>query len=214
MENYLRYPSYKEMLKAYNEIHNCDTKLAALKNHTHYKLGLKKPRQACRHYTTEQIEFLKETYPKYGCKRTLQMFNEKFNETRTMSGMKNFGFQYGIQVNHDVRVSNRTRLNHGKRAVRNVGAIRNECNRLVMKMPNGKWEQVGRAVWTLEHGKIPKGYSVIHLDGNVNNYDITNLMAVPQKYVGLLSVYNMRSEFAVVTQTGVKWCELYEALNI
>ena len=213
-ENHLRYPSYKEMLKAYNEIHNCDVKLAALKNHTHYKLGIKKPRETHKHYTDEQIEFLKEMYPKHGCRKTMEMFNRRFHESRTMSSMKNFGINYGIQVNEDVRINNRTRLNHGKRAVRKVGSVREECGRLVMKMPDGKWTSVGRAIWKLNGNTLPNGYSVIHLDGNVNNYTIQNLLAVPNKYVGLLQKYGMRSESADITKTGVKWCELYDALNI
>ena len=216
-ENYLRYPSYKEMRVAYNEKFGTNVSIAAIKNHTHYKLGIEKPRENCRHYTEEQIEFLKENYPIYGCRKTLKMFNERFNETRTWSSMKNFGQQYGIQVKEDIATKNKlekVRAEGSKRALRKKGDIREECGRLVMKMEDGRWEQIGRAMYKLNGKEVPKGYAVIHLDGNVNNYEIDNLLAVPPKYMGLLQKYGMRSTNAEITKTGVKWCELYDVLKL
>lgn len=216
-ENYLRYPSYKEMAKAYNEKFGTDIKPVGLKGHARNKLGIEKPRETHRHYTKEQIEFLKENYPKYGCGKTLEMFNKRFNETRTWSSMKNFGTCYGIHVDEKVAIENKlkpVRAKGSKRAERNVGEVREENGRIVIKMPSGKWEQIGRGIWELNGREIPKGYSVIHLDGNVNNYNIDNLLAVPQKYVGLLQKYGMRSDSAEVTKTGVMWCKLYDALGL
>ena len=216
-DNYLRYPSYKELRNAYNEEFDTNVSVAGIKNHSRYKLGIKKPRETHRHYTAEQIEFLKENYPKYGCRKTLAMFNTKFNETRTYSSMKNFGANYGFLVDKSVATTNKlrsVRAKGSKRALRETGDIRKESGRLVMKMSDGTWEQVGRAIWKQNYGEIPKGYSVIHLDGNVENYDISNLAAVPIKYVGLLQKYDMRSENAEITKTGVLWCQLYDALGL
>ena len=36
-------------------------------------------------------------------------------------------------------------------------------------------------VWEKEHGPIPKGYEIHHIDGNTMNNDITNLMMVTIK---------------------------------
>lgn len=213
IKNYLNYESYQKMLEDYNKLHDTDAKIGGIKNHARMVLGISKPRKRCRHYTEEQIEWLKNTYPKYGCRKTAEMFNEKFHENRTMRGMQNFGTAYGIQVDPKVRIKNRTGLDHGKRAVREAGSLRWECGRLVMKMPDGRWQQVGRAVYEQKIGQIPKGWSVIHLDGDVSNYEENNLAAVPIKIHGMLQGNGLRSENAEITKTGIEWCKLKAALE-
>lgn len=43
---------------------------------------------------------------------------------------------------------------------------------------NHKWEGLPRHIYEKHNGKIPKGYKVIHLDGNKGNNNIENLMLV------------------------------------
>ncbi len=214
-ENYLLYPSYKALTKAYNQKFNTNAGVSAMKNHARIYLKLQKPRTDYVAYTEEQIEWLKSYYPTHSIADTTQAFNKKFNGNKTKSCIKNFGACYGVQVNPEFATKHKIEPCHSKgaRKLRKLGDIRVECGRLVMKGPSG-WDAVGRVIYKM-HGKdIPKGYHVIHLDGDVSNYDISNLQAVPPKYAGLLSKYGMRSSDPEITKIGIIWCQLYDALGL
>ena len=208
--------SYKELTHLYNETFHTNVSLSAIKNHCRFMLGIQKPRKNNRHYTNEQIQFLRENYEQMSNRELLVLFNEKFNETRTLSSMKNFGHLYNVQVDKDVRKKNRRdRLDQegSKRATRKSGDIRIECGRPVMKDNNGNWKTAARAVYEKINGPVPKGYAVTVLDGNVFNTDIKNLACIPWSYLGLLQRHNLRSEHPEITRTGIKWCELKVALD-
>lgn len=78
----------------------------------------------------------------------------------------------------------------------------------------GKFEGVIRKrdyVWKKYNGEKPKGYCIVHLDGNQLNCDISNLRCIPRKYMTLLMMNNWFSENSIVTETAIKWCELHYA---
>lgn len=213
VENYLHYPSYKAMAEDHNKFFGTNAKAVSIKARAR-KLGLIKPRND--RYTEEQIEWLKENYHKYGCRKTAELFNEKFGDNRTFSSMKNFGRIHGVRVDEEVAVKNKlapARAGYSKRKERPAGSTRMECGRMVMKCGDGTWKGAGKATWEKAHGKVPKGYVVTHLDGDTTNYALDNLAAVPLKHLGLLQKYGLRSECAEITKTGLLWCELHDALE-
>lgn len=213
-ENIDSYCSYKELLTAYNTLFNTSFSLSGIKNHCRIALKLKKRRQNYKHFTEEQLKFLQETYPRYGQRKTLELFNEKFHEARTMSSMKNFGTSHGCKVFSDVRQKNRRSAidsEKSSRKTRCIGDTRIECGRLVMKSSSGKWKSATRVIYEVNNGAIPEGYVVTALDGNNSNIDLNNLVAIPQRYLGLLAINNLRSENPIITKTGIVWCDLKEA---
>ena len=208
--------SYEDLRKQYNETFDENVSRAGLKNHCRYTLGIQKPRENCRHYTNEQLQFLMENYEKMSNRELLILFNQKFNEHRTMSSMKNFGLQYGLKVNRDVRQKNRRRFidqNGSKRKMKEAGAVRIESGRLVMKDSDGNWKSATRVIWEKEYGRVPDGYVVTALDGDCFNISLDNLACIPISYMGLLQKNGLRSENAEITKTGIKWCELKVALD-
>jgi len=68
-------------------------------------------------------------------------------------------------------------------------------------------------VWELNNGKKPKGNCIIHLDGNHLNCNISNLRCIPRKYMTLLMKNGWFSENDIVTETAIKWCEMYFVLK-
>lgn len=216
IENIDEYQNYTKLLEAYNAEFQTKYSLAGIKNHCRIALKLSKERKAYRHYTDEQLEFLRVNYPKYGERKTLEMFNEKFNETRAMSSMKNFGTYHRVICDpQEKQKRRRERLDseHSARRTKAVGDTRLECGRLVMKAADGKWYSAAKVVFEAKYGPVPPGYVVTVLDGNNHNVEIENLAAVPVKYLGLLQRYNLRSENPIITKTGILWCQLFEALQ-
>ena len=209
--NVMSYASYKEMAVECSRLLGRNISAATLKNKARH-MGIQKPRMAYRHYTDEQIEWLKEHYPVLGCRETVKRFNERFNESRTFSSMKNFGVHYGIHVTQKTKKRTKGAWSHregSKRSIRQSGSTRMECGRLLIKTEDGIWESASRYTWKQHYGDIPEDHVIIQLDNDVTNYSIDNLACVPLKYIGLLQRYGMRSENRILTETGVKWCELY-----
>lgn len=208
--------SYQELTELYNKEFHTNASKSAIKNHCHYILGIQKPRKAQRRYTEEQLQFLKENYEKMGNRELLKLFNEKFNDTRTLSAIKNFGIIHGLQVDKEVRQNNRRKhLDRpgSKRATRKSGDIRIECGRPIMKDDEGNWKTAARVIWEKEHGPVPEGYVVTVLDGNPNHIDPDNITCVPLSYIGMLSRHNLRSTEAEITKTGIMVCELIDTMK-
>ena len=208
--------TYKELTELYNETFKTNIDVSTIKWHCRDILGIHKPRKTQRRYTDEQLQFLKENYSKMGNRELLNLFNEKFNETRTLSAIKNIGVMYGLQVDKDVRQRNRRRhLDRAgsKRATRKPGDIRIECGRPIMKDDNGNWKTAARVIWEKEHGPVPEDYTVTVLDGDPYNIDPENIVCIPLTYVGMLLNHGLRSTEAEITKTGIMVCELMQAIK-
>lgn len=216
LKNYLEYSSYKKVAQAHNELFNTDITTAAMKGHCRNKLKLNKPPKSPR-WTEEEIKWLRENYPLHNLSKTTRLFNEKFNTNRTVSAIKNFGYIHNVQVEEEI--ANRKKLwkvhndPNSKRCRKPAGTLRLETGRWVMKKDDGTWDQASRVVYEKNFGPIPKNYSVIFLDNDINNIDPDNLLAVPLKYLGLLSRYNLKSVSKEITLAGIEWCKLYEILK-
>ena len=209
-QNYLSYPSYQAMADGYNEAFNENISLSTIKNHCCIKLGLKKPRVNNRHYTEEQIEWLKVNLPKYGRNETCRMFNERFNECRTVRAMKTFTAMYGVKVNEDVWKKHVTE-NVNKDKLKNLPSC--GLGGPNAQAPDGKWQYQNRVVYENEIGQIPKGHCVVHLDSNPLNCNASNLMAIPHKITSMMAGGNMYSEHPQITKTAITWCILADLLK-
>lgn len=212
IENYLHYESYEKMVTDYNRLFNDHVTKPGLSNHCRLKLGIHKPRVNNRHYTQEQIEWLTEHLPKLGRKETCRLFNETFNETRTVRAMKSFTNMYGVKVNEDVwKAHVAWNLNHDK--IKPIGTERIDHGYPMIKVGNCDWRQKNRLVYEAEHGAIPKGYCVVHLDNNPLNCDINNLRIVRRDLLSAIIVADWKSDIPQITESSILWMELNELLG-
>lgn len=216
VENLYSYPSYAALAQAYNEKYGTDIKPNTIGTHVKHNLGIDKTRLTGEFLTEEQKAFIEEYYPTHSVKDTTEAFNKRFNTNKGKSTMLNYARRHNLTVNEDIVTKSKIDAAHGENSrfpYRKIGDARFDGGRWVIKTEEG-WEQSGRAIWKKEHGDIPKGYAVIHLDGDCGNWDINNLMCVPVKYVGVLQGNNMRSSNSEITRTAVLWCELSELLEL
>lgn len=68
--------------------------------------------------------------------------------------------------------------------------------------PNN-WQLKHRYIYEQHHGKIPKGYSIIFLDGNKNNYDLDNLQLVKIREKLIMKNLHFFSTNKELTRTGL-----------
>lgn len=70
------------------------------------------------------------------------------------------------------------------------------------------WYSYGRYIYEQHYNiKLPEEYQVIHLDGDVTNFDIKNLCPVTHREHAILTVNDWHSS-GEITRTGVMWAKL------
>lgn len=216
VEHLLDYPSYRALAQAHNELFGTQIAATTIGTHVKHDLGINKVRLSGEFLTEEQKQFLDEYYPYHSVKDTTAEFNRRFGTRKNKYTMLNYARRRGLVVSDAVVTKSKIDASHAegtKHPYKKEGDVRFDGARWLMKAEDGSWGQVGRVVWAKYHGKVKKGYAIIHLDGNQENYDISNLAEVPLKYLGLLQANGLRSINAEITKTGVMWCDLHELLE-
>ena len=207
VENLNLYSSYKALSEAHNQLFGTAMKPVSMKNHCRLKLQLNKERQNYRPWTSTEDDWMRENYPNVGVKDSCLYLN------RSRSAVKGRAILLGITVKDDIATANKRAVHltdKSKKQVRPVGYMKKECGRWVTKTKNG-WVQSSRVIFGLD--KIPEGYCVIFLDGNVDNLNPENLYAVPVAYLGMMDRNGLRSTHPEITKTAIKWCDLKTELK-
>ena len=65
------------------------------------------------------------------------------------------------------------------------------------------WELLHRKTWIEHNGSIPKGHSIVFLDGDKSNYDISNLACLSKNEVVRMNQNKLFTSDAELTKTGI-----------
>ena len=65
------------------------------------------------------------------------------------------------------------------------------------------WETMHKLIWEEAHGPIPDGMVIIFLDGNIDNYQLDNLMMVSRGESAQITRFKYRSRNPKCTKIGV-----------
>lgn len=206
LENYPNYKHLRDLFDAYHETHENGT-YRGFEKHVRVQLGLKSQFT----YTDEQTQWIIDNYSHYGMKKAHLYFNETFGTVRTMHSIRSKAYSLGINVSEEEN-------NEHRNAVRfdPIGTIKvNDKGYTLIKTGKGtsKWENYHKYLWEQANGPVPEGYIVIFLDGNKQNFELSNLEAIPAKYNSMLNRNHLRSSDKRITETAIKWCELYSLVK-
>lgn len=188
------------LCREYNSAHGTSIGYNTFKSHCNRELSLNY------HYSDEQEKWLKENYPKLGRVECSRLFNEKFGTTKSVNAVKIKCISMGLKVSEarlKAKAIENTKRYHEIGTVKVMGN-----NGLCEKTENG-WERVADKVI----GKAPKGHRIVHLDGNILNNDIENLQIASFTTCGYMTANNLWSEHPKITESGLIWCKLAEALD-
>lgn len=199
MAHWESFRNWKKLCEEYNMVHESAVNYNTFKSHCNRVLALNF------HYPEEQVEWLRENYPRLGRTETAKKFNETFNEKRTPGAIKVFCQRMGLRVTEDRKK---------RRAIENTGRFH----------PVGtvvKWENIEPYIKT-ESGWKPlkytmfekqKGKNLVYLDGNQNNVSKENLMFITREVSARMITNEFWSEDPEITRTGIICCELEQALK-
>lgn len=136
-------------------------------------------------YTAEQDEWIREHVNEYDNYADMAKdFNIVFGTNKADRGIQSHAVRY-LGIVSGRQAFKKGNIPHNQRP---VGAERyHEASGLVYVkisdtgIKNKDWIAKQRKIWTEYYGEIPKGYNVIFLDGDKNNYNIENLMCVSDR---------------------------------
>ena len=191
--------------------------------HCEEVLGITLKNNNRQQYTKEQIDFLRDnknvTLPELA-----SMFNEHFNANVTRTAIEHICSRENIfKERKGIKMLAGKRNPFTKRC--KIGTERSCSGKVYIKISDnvtksgensfkegGNWQEKKRFIYEKHNGKIPKGYQVIHLDGNKGNFSPNNLYAISPKTNMVLAANKWFTNDREVTLTAIKWCELFYAL--
>lgn len=181
-------------------------------------------------YTDEQIDFLREFAPQRTNKETTELFNKKFNLSKSVQNIRDIKLKHKIpskytsmQKRDDAGrfLKNGSSWNKGiKGSIKaNSGSFkkgRTTCNcrpvgdervtrdgyvEVKVKDPN-TWQLKQRFIWEQAHGEIPKGHVLLFLDGDKTNFNLSNLQLVTRAQLARINQNRLISDKPELTKTG------------
>lgn len=175
-----------------------DVAYIAFKSHIRRKLNIKSQTT----WTEEEKVFIFENYPKMGAEKCAKAFECKFNKSRSLGSIIAEARRQKILVDDDVVLKNK---NYSRRVP--IGTIVDDGDGY-LKIKTGEgtsgWERLHRYIYEHEIGEIPEGYKIIFLDGDKQNCDKENIIAVPSSYLALMNNFKLKSSEPEITKTAVK----------
>ncbi|MFA9413312.1 HNH endonuclease signature motif containing protein [Streptococcus sp. E29BA] len=75
------------------------------------------------------------------------------------------------------------------------------------------WEYLHRQTWEKHHGPVPKGYSVVFLDGDKSNWDITNLACLSRSEVVRMNQMHLITDNPELTKAGIGLVKLQNKIR-
>lgn len=168
-------------------------------------------------YTEEQRQFILDNYKGISNIELAKMFNEKFNtnfsKERIASYKGRFKLDSGLLGGYYPGVH---KFRKGKAT---------NCKPIGYESTRGKeflwrktaypdvWKLVHHIVWENIYGKIPKGYKIMHLDGDKKNNVIENLALVSDAELLMLNIKDLKSKDKELTKSGLAVAKVMIKVN-
>lgn len=181
-------------------------------------------------WTQEERDYLKEITPGNTYSVIVSLMKERFNKEYSKGQCSYQNFRMGISngINQGqfkkghtpwckgtkgIAKSKKTSFKKGNvpKNTLPIGSERTNYNGYILiktRTSPGKWEYKHHLEWEKHNGKVPKGYSLIFLDGDKTNTDISNLKMVSSRENLIINKNNLRFNDKDLTETGVNLAKL------
>jgi len=143
------------------------------------------------------IDFISDNFEAMSDKELSAAINRRFNISTTRQSIKSLRRYYNIGKGR------------GKYKACPVLTEKIKDGYVIIKKTNdaipakNNWILKHRYLWEQAHGKVPKGYIVIFLDGRKDNFSLDNLTIVTKEEQIRLTKSKLRFNDPELTQTGI-----------
>ncbi len=189
-----------EITEMFNERFNENVTINAI-NGLKYRNGIKSRTD---YYTKKQIKYLREISSGRTNKEITEMFNKKFNQNRTESGI------HCIRQKYKIFTGDNGRFKKGEKPPNWVPIDSERVTKdgyIQIKIREGQQQRNWRGkhilIWERENGPLPKGYAIIFGDGDNRNFDLDNLICVSRKQLLGLNRHGLIKDDAELTKTAI-----------
>lgn len=153
-----------------------------------------------RYYEENEKQWLREHYSFLSNKELTRQFNEKFNHNKTVATLRRYCSQWlSLKSEYDIYADRRS----------DIGTISKNCRGEYKIKTKKGWEKLTHHICR----NVPRGYFVIHLNGNKEDNRPENLMAVKNGIQTIMRNAGLCSSDIEISRTAVRWAELYSALK-
>jgi hypothetical protein len=220
MEHWSEYEDYESLGRALSKEFNIEVSQYTLRDFLRKHLGTTNVYGVRGEWSKEEIIFLKENFETMGPTQMSKEISKRFSRKRTVSSISGMAFRLGIRTSDETRGNIMSRVSSCAVPVGTVVAKdyhKNGKPTYMIKTENGKgkkgWKPLAKYIWFLEHGEDPE--SIIFLDGNNANCDLSNLYGCSSK---LYSQVVLDSHYSThdpeLTKALIKYYELRNAVGI
>jgi hypothetical protein len=167
-----------------------------------------------RHYTPEEIRFVKENIRGRSYAEMTKLFNERFRLRITLKQMETLMYKHGLRNGIGSFRPGHVPFNKGKTHpgrrgnYKPIGSERTENGYSVVKVSarknrlNKNWRRKHVAIWEAANGKVPRGHVVIFADGNKANLALDNLILVSRSELAVMNFLGLISTDKDLTLAG------------
>ncbi|NQO19269.1 HNH endonuclease [Streptococcus suis] len=178
--------------------------------------------------TDEQHEYFVQVQKGRSAKEVAEVMNEQFGVCLNANQIKNYRRNHGLKSGLTGHFEKgQIPHNKGKKypGMRNSGQFK-KGNRPASYLPVGtvnyttdgypkikvadpdKWEYLHRQTWEKHHGLVPDGHSVVFLDGDKTNWDISNLACLSKNEIIRMNQDGLFASDADLTKVGIGYTKL------
>lgn len=189
-----------------------------------------------KHYTDEQIDYLRQIAYKRTRQEITDLFNKKFGTNKTVRSigcqLSRKNIKTGMQGHNTRLKKGNTPWNKGMEGLIIPGSEKGwfKKGHTDKRSPIGSermiegwkeikiadpdvWVKKHRYVWEQAHGEIPHRHVITFKDGNRENCDLSNLFMVSQNAVTTVGKRKQQTEYPELNETIYRMTELEMAAN-
>jgi hypothetical protein len=173
-----------------------------------------------RHYTPEEIQFVKKNIRGTSYVNMTKLFNERFGLRITLKQMDRLLYGHRLRNGIGIFRPGHVPSNKGKTHkpwqgnYRPIGSERIIQGYVEIKIAHNVWERKHTSIWKAANGKVPKGHVVIFADGNKRNFAPDNLLLVSRAELAVMNRIGLISTHKELTKAGKTIADLKMLINI
>lgn len=157
-------------------------------------------------WSEEAEVFMRENYPHHSNKWMVDAIEQKFGERVSPSALRMKAHKMGVKLSKE-RQSKASK----EHQIAEIGKITAWSKGYKFIRTEKGWVNYGKyLIEQATNEVVPKGYAVVFADGDMTNYSIDNLVAVPIGWQSIIAQNNWSGD---LLETGLLWLRLHDLCN-
>lgn len=154
-------------------------------------------------WSEEAEAFMRENYPHHSAEWMADAIEQRFGERLNLQAIRQKAYRMGVRVTKE-RQSEASK----EHQIAEVGKINAWSKGYKFIRTEDGW--IGYGKYLLEKAtneEVPEGYAIVFIDGDMENYSVDNLVAVPKGWQSIIALNKWVGE---MLEVGLVWLRLHD----